>query len=244
MFSNENTRVCWGVRSVGSGGRGVQYSVSSPDILLDSVIEWSDNVGWEGAGWGEFCVEEWGGLIEKNYTFEVEGRSVLFGTIETAFHSFNLFISSSSSRQIEDTCSPSLWDITPNALYGIQTYPSNLQLLPASLRSTPLTITTKALSPCKNIGMAKDILLPFVLNWTFLEPIPDGLVNVDPNAWAVGGGGVLNIPYLFLEDRDAFPMNQPVGIQVSYPLFYWHFSSLITCVLIFLFFCPIGDSNL
>ena len=45
-----------------------------------------------------------------------------------------------------------------------------------------------------------------------MGPIPDGLADVDVNDWAVGG--VLVVPSLYLEDRGAFPMDEPVGIQV------------------------------
>ena len=198
---------------MGSGERGVEFSVLS-EQKLKRALKW-ENVGWEGAGWGELCIEDWGELDEKEYTFVVEGESVLFGTVATANHSFVVSYSSSSSfpDQIDDSCSPLLWDTTPN-LYGIETYPSNLQLLPSSLRSFPFIITTKALSPCKNIGMSKDILIPMIFNWTFLDPIPDGLVGVDPNDWVLEGGGIMNIPTFFLEDRGAFPLDKPVGIQV------------------------------
>ena len=151
---------------------------------------------------------------------------MLFGSVATVSHSFTLSFSSlessSLSRQVvpeDPACSPSLWDTTAPNVYGIQMYPSNLQLLPSSLRSSPFTITTKTLSPCENIGMSKDFLLPFVFNWTFLDPIPGRLVDVDPNDWVAGGeggGAVLIIPSLFLEDREAFPMNQSVGIQVNF----------------------------
>ena len=206
---------------MGSGGRGVEYTVRATEGELEGRME-LEKVGWEGAGWGQVCVKEWGGIEEREYEFVVEGRSVLFGTVTTTSHSFTLTITSpsrsvsSTPRQISDPCTPSLWDTTPN-IYGIQTYPSLLTILPSSLRSLPLTITTKALSPCESIGMSKDILLPFDFDWTFMDPIVDGLADVDPNDWAVAGGGLLNIPVDLLENRDAFPMNQPIGIQVSTP---------------------------
>ena len=210
---------------MGSGGRGVDFTVRAREEELGMVIEWRD-VGWVGAGWGKVCVkEEWeGGLGEREgeeqeYQFEVEGVSELFGTVATVNHTFIVSFPSSSSlsRQISDfSCAPSLWDTSPFSLYGIQTYPSGLVLLPPLLRSSTLTITTKALSPCLDIGMSKDILAQFSFDWVFLDPIPDGLVGVNANDWVTGGGAVMRVPSLFLEDRRTFPMNEPVGIQVTF----------------------------
>ena len=206
----------------------MDFTVRAREEELDTVMEWR-NVGWVGAGWGKVCVmEEWEGALgeregeEREYQFEVEGVSVLFGTVATVNHTFIVSFPSSSSlsRQISaSSCTPSLWDTSPFSIYGIQTYPSGLTLLPPLLRSSTLTITTKALSPCLDIGMSKDILAPFAFDWAFLEPIPEGLVDVNPNDWVIGGGGaIMMIPSLFLDDRGAFPMNEPVGIQV---LFYF-----------------------
>ena len=198
---------------MGSGGRGVEYTITSSEPTLETVLEWRD-VGWIGAGWGEVCVEEWGEVVGEELSFEVEGRSVLFGTTAKSNYSFVVFSSSSSSssnRQILD-CNPSLWDTSLENLYGIQTYPSGVQLLPSSFRSSPFTITTKALSPCTSIGMSKDILLPFKFNWTILDPIPDGLIDVNLNEWSMGSQ--LVIPREYLDDRTAFPLNQPVAIEV------------------------------
>ena len=185
---------------------------------LEGLFEWEE-VGWVGAGWGEVCVEDWGRLLEgegeREFSFTVEGTSVLFGTVAQVNQSFIVSLpssSSSSSRQVS-SCSPSLWDSSPLSLYGIQTYPSGLSLLPPSLRTSPLSITAKALCPCSSVGMSKDILAPFTFNWTFMDPIPNGLADVDANDWA--NGGLLVMPKMFLEDRGAFPMNQPVGIQVN-----------------------------
>ena len=215
------------MRSIGSGERGIEYMVQSTDPGLERVMELRA-MGWEGAGWGKVCIENWEGLEEGEHNFVIEGRSVLYGAVATVSHSFNLsFISPFPLlHQATETCSPSLWDTSTN-LYGIQTYPSNVQLFPSSLRSFPFTITTKVLSPCENIGMSKDILLPFSFNWTFLEPVPAGLVDINPNDWFVEGGAVLNIPSLYLQNRDAFPMDQPVGIEVCL-IFYFAFFSFNT----------------
>ena len=218
QFLQGEKRVCWGVRTIGSGGRGVRFTVTASTSALESVLEWKD-VGWEGAGWGELCVEEWGEAAlegEYEYTFAVEGQSVLFGSVATTTHSFRLSSFGGSESTTDSSCSPSLWDTTPNTLYGIQMYPSGLQLLPPSLRLSPFTVNAKALSPCSSIGMSKDILLPFDFNWTLLEPIPEGLLGVDLNDWSMGAQ--LVIPSSILEDRDAFPMNEPVGIKVRAPL--------------------------
>ena len=179
------------------------------------------NVGWEGAGWGEVCVEDWEEGLgeeegEKEFGFMVVGRSVLFDTTTTINQTFVVSFppSSSSSRQLPSSCDASLWDPSPLSLYGIQTFPSGVTLLPPSLRSSSLTITTKALSPCIDIGMSKDILTPFNFDWEFLTPVPEGLVGVDPNNWVVGGGAVLTIPGEVLKDRESFPMNEPVAIKV------------------------------
>ena len=214
---NENDKtVCWGIKTMGGGGRGVDFTVTSTVNNLENSLQVRKK-GWEGAGWGEVCVEDWGEVGEAgNYSFTVEGTSVLFGTVTAATHSFSLSFSHSlsSSRQATPTtqCLPSLWDTTIPPLYGLQLYPSGHTLLPPSLRSSPLTITTKALSPCPSIGMSKDILLPFDISWSFLGPNLDIFTSVDPNDWA--DGGQLVIPVSFLEDREAFPMNEYVGIQV------------------------------
>ena len=206
-----------------SGERGVNYTVQSSEPTLNTALEWR-NVGWAGAGWGEVCVEEWEALVRERrgpmeeLSFEVIGRSVLFETVVRSTHTFVLFSSNnptSSSRQItppESDCNPALWDTSVDGLYGIQTFPSAFKLLPPSLRSSPFTITTKTLSPCSSIGMVKEMLLPFVLNWTFLEPIPEGLADVDPNDWSIGSR--LVIPSEYIEDRESFPMNEPVTFQV------------------------------
>ena len=192
--------------------------MQTSDSDLEGLLELKQE-GWVGAGWAEVCIEGWEGVLvggeKREFTFLVEGRSVLLGSVATTNQSFTVSLPSSpsSSRQL-DSCDPSLWDSTPSSLYGIQTYPSGLSLLPPSLRSFPLTIITKALSPCTSIGMSKDILAPFSMEWNLMDPIPEGLETIDINSWA--NGGVLVIPSLFLEDRDAFPMNEPVGIQVIF----------------------------
>ena len=207
-------------------------------MALESRLEWRE-VGWEGAGWGEVCMGEWKGVVgeggSQELSFEVVGRSKLFGTVATVTHSFTLFspitpsrsISSSlSSRQLTGpppNCNPTLWDSSLNSLYGIQSFPSGLTLLPSSLRSSTFSITTKALSPCSSQGISKDILHPFTFNWTFFGPIPEGLADVNPYNWSMGSK--LNIPSLYMEDRRAFPLNQPVRIQIriilSFVIFFY-----------------------
>ena len=192
----------------------MNYTVQTSEGKLE--VEWQEK-GWVGAGWGEVCVEDWGVIEEegdREFTFVVEGKSVLFGTVARATHTFNVsFPSSISSPRQISACPPLLWDFSPLSLYGIQTFPSGLSLLPPSLRSSPLSIITKALSPCSAIGMSKDILAPFIMDWTFMDPIPDGLAGLDANDWAEGA--LLVVPSVFLEDRRAFPMNEPVGIKVN-----------------------------
>ena len=212
-----------------SGERGVNYTAQSSEPTLNSALEWRD-VGWVGAGWGEVCVGKWEEVVRKRrrpmeeLSFEVIGRSVLFGTVVRSTHTFTLSSSNTmtslSRRQInppESDCDPALWDTSVDGFYGIQTFPSGFKLLPPSLRSSPFTITTKTLSPCSSIGMVKDMLLPFVFNWTFLEPIPEGLADVDANDWSMGSR--LVIPSEYMEDRESFPMNQPVTFQVLHSSF-------------------------
>ena len=82
-------------------------------------------------------MEEWEDLSEGNYYFIISGRSILFDTVASSTYSFTISpssssrsLSSSSSRQITTniTCSPTLWDSSPNTIYGIQTYPSGKSL--------------------------------------------------------------------------------------------------------------------
>ena len=47
-----------------------------------------------------------------------------------------------------------------------------------------------------------------------MDPIPEGLADVDANDWSAGG--TLVIPSEVMEDRTNFPMNVPVTIQVYY----------------------------
>ena len=227
--TNDYYNICWKIKTENSGERGVNYTITSPtDPILERTLQYK-NIGWVGAGWGEVCIEEWEGLKEgmweeKEYSFQITAESILFQTTTTTNHSFYLSYSppppssSSSVRSVSrslPSCSPPLlWDTTTPSLFGIVTYPSLSQPLPSSLRSSPLTITTKALSPCPTIGMSKDILIPFDFNWTLMDPIPDGLVDVDANDWSVGG--TLVIPSEVMEDRTKFPMNVPVTIQVYF----------------------------
>ena len=221
-------RVCWNVRSEGSGTKGVNFQISSDGDALEDVLVLhtkEEDVGWVGAGRARVCVESWKLLDQGQiYTFEVQGTSALFGTSAIASHSFivssppssgHLITNSStgSSSCQSSSCDPSLWDASPSSLYGIQTYPSGNTVFPSLLREYPLTITTKALSPCSQIGMAKDILAPSVLSWVFTGLIPAGLVDVNPNDWA--NGTRLVIPRDVLEDRKAFPPNELVRIRVS-----------------------------
>ena len=232
QFFKGGKRVCWGVKSISSGERGVIFTVTSSSSTLNDLLIWN-NVGWKGAGWGEVCIEDWGELIgelgeeiRQEFSFEVEGTSILFGSVTNARHSFSVFFgNSSSSTPSSSRCLPSLWDLTPDNIYGIQTYPSGNQILPPSLRSSPFTITTKALSPCLSIGMSKDILIPFTFDWSFLEPIPRPLLDVNLNDWSIGAD--LVIPSSILEDREAFPMDQPVGIQV---IFFLPFSVFFSAI--------------
>ena len=210
--------MCWNVRSEGSGGKGIDFQLNSNDNdLLDALV--LSDVGWVGAGRARVCMEadDWELLDqEQTYTFEVEGTSNLFGTTTTS--SFSFVLSSSSSRSITSprqgsSCDPSLWDASPSSLYGIQTYPSGNTLFPSSLRSYSMPITAKALSPCSEIGMAKDILAPSVFSWEFVGSVPDGLDGVDLNNWA--NGTRLVIPSDVLLDREAFPPNELVRIRVN-----------------------------
>ena len=186
-------------------------------------------------------MRDWRGLIgdrwEEIYRIRVVGRSILFGSVASTHQSFTVFPSSSPSKSPSTLpCDPSLWDTSPDSLYGIQTFPSGLSLLPPSLRSSPLTIITKALSPCPSIGLSKDILAPFTFEWAFLDPIPEGLMGVDINDWA--DGGVLVVPSSILENRGAFPMNEPVfiGVSLSFLFFIFYFLFFIFYFLFFIFY--------
>ena len=213
---------------MGGGGRGVIYEVTQGNSILLGLLEWEDGEGrWEGEGRGKLCMEKegWEELSVGEYVFGVQGTSNLFGSIANASYSFTLSPSFSSSRfsrfspssrsssSRQEKCDPSLWDNSPLSLYGIQTFPSGQALLPSSLRSTPLIITTKALSPCQTVGMAKNILPPSTLSWSFIPPFPSFFDDFNISDWAQGTK--LTIPVQILENRDAFPMNVPVGIRVT-----------------------------
>ena len=205
---------------MGGGGRGVMYEVTQGDSVLVGLLE-GEEEKWEGEGSGKLCMEQggWEKLSPGEYVFGVQGTSVLFGSIANASYSFTLSpsLSSSSSRSSlsprQDNCDPALWDNSPLSLYGIQTFPSGQALFPSSLRSTPFIITTKALSPCQNVGMSKNILPPSTLTWSFISPMPSFFDDFNINDWAQGTK--LIIPVQNLENRDAFPMNVPVGIRVA-----------------------------
>ena len=170
-----------------------------------------------GEGKGRVCIDgsDWERLESgRDYTFEVEGTSVLFETTNTTSFTFLLesrsrHSSSLLSARQEISCDFSLWDASPNSIYGIQTYPSGHTLLPSSLRSSPLIITTKALSPCPQIGMSKDILASSSFFWEFIN---EENKDIDPNDWVVGTR--LVIPQTILEDREVFPPNQPIELRV------------------------------
>ena len=210
---------------MGGGGRGVIYEVTQGNSVLLGLLEWEEEGEgkWEGEGRGKLCMEQegWEELSIGEYVFRVQGTSALFGSIANASYSFTLSPSSSrsfsprsaysSSRQ--DNCNPSLWDNSPLSLYGIQTFPSGQALLPSSLRSTPLIITAKALSPCPEVGMSKNILAPSTLTWSFISPSPSFFDDLNISDWAQGTK--LIIPVQILENRDAFPMNVPIGIRVT-----------------------------
>ena len=194
------------------------YTVSSGGGGLMVTLLELESTGWEGAGWGKVCLlAGWGEeLGEGDYGFVVEGVSNLYRTM--AFTSFSFTVlpplsSTSSPSPSPSSCSPNLWDPSSLSIYGIQTFPSGLTFLPSSLRSNPFHITTKSLSPCNSIQMSKDILPPAKIDWAFLDPIPLELNGVDPNDWA--NGTQLVIPESILLNRQAFPPNEPVGLQVN-----------------------------
>ena len=205
--------MCWQIEAEGGGGKGVEYEILSGD--LEGVLEF-ESLGWVGMGKGELCVKNssWVELDEGNqYSFEVIGRSVLFDRIASTNFSFTLLPHPSPlTRQSSTSCDPSLWNFSPSSVYGIQTFPSGLTILPPSLRSYPLVINAKALSPCSQIGMSKDILAPSSIVWRFDEAIPEGLVGQNPNDWA--NGTQMVVPTELLLDRGAFPPNVVVNLKV------------------------------
>ena len=216
----ENRRVCWEVETKGGGGRGVEFEVESDEVELGGMLE-VEKRGWEGEGRGRVCGERWGELEGgREYEFQVKGKSILFQT--EAQTSFSLFLSPSPPLLPSSSSScptPSLWDSSLSSIYGIQTFPSSLTSLPSSLRSFPLTITTKALTPCEQTGMSKDILPPCSNHWFFPSAPPSGLADVDPNDWSINNGTQLVIPSMFLSNRDAFPAGKEVRISVTTDFF-------------------------
>ena len=222
LFKKKKETICWGLHSIWSGGKGVTYQILTENDELRVSLSFTEIVGWEGAGKAEVCIEggSWGQLsVGQNYTFQVVGTSVLFGTTATSSFTFTLSSSSfsrsllsSSSRQEMTNCDPFLWDPSPSSLYGLQTFPSGTTILPPSLRYVPLTITTKALSPCAQNGMSKDILAPSNFTWEFIGVGGSGGIEIDLNEYA--NGTRLVIPQEILENRDIFPPNEPVGVTV------------------------------
>ena len=231
----EEDEFCWIITSLYNGGRGVIYNIRSENEILNEILE-VETIGWVEEGKGRVCVKE-EDLEEMEaggeYGFSVEGRSELFGTIDVVDFSFNLSFSSDSRRQSpslsssprQTSCSSSLWDSSPSSLYAIQTTPSGHTLLPSSLRSQPLTITTKALlSPCgennneiqyqngEGVWTSKDILSPAGVIWSFLSPVPEGLVGKDIGEW--GNGTRIIIPTSILKNRTMFPPGEGVGMRV------------------------------
>ena len=215
FFFTEET-ICWTFHTSSSGGKGVEFQITSTNNTLLEILT-LENIGWVGMGKARACIA--GNNFEKLdsdqfYAFNIQGTSVLFKTTTSASFTFHLsssklFSSRFSPRQTI-TCDPSLWDSSPTSLYGIQTFPSGHTLLPPSLRSSPLVITTKALSPCPQIGMSKDILMSSSFFWEFLGELGGDL---NPNDWV--RGTKLVIPETILKDRDVFPPNQPVALQVT-----------------------------
>ena len=164
--------------------------------------------------------------MDRTYTFHIQGTSNLFDTTTTTSFSFTLSspppLPSSLSRQIvtnrqtitnSSSCDSSLWDPSLFDVYGIQTYPSGLTLLPPSVRYSPLTITTKALSLCDENGFSKDILSPATFQWEFVSNDTNINDNVEINDWK--RGTMLIIPSDILTDRDIFPPNVPRLLRVS-----------------------------
>ena len=219
---NPEVTICWKVHSIGSGGKGVNYEINSENTTLLSVLSFEPVVGWENVGEGQVCLGggDWDVLKkDQNYTFSIEASSVLFST--SASTSFTFLLSSpstsslhsSTSRQTTTACNLDLWDPSPFSIYSLQTSPSGLTTLPPSLRSTPLTIAAKALSPCNQNGMIKDILPPSSYFWEFVGTISNKLQELDPNIWASGSN--LIIPTTILSDRDIFPPNHAIGFRVT-----------------------------
>ena len=230
-----NANVCWEVAPVGEGGggggrgvgggsgggRGIDYELMvGPDLAGQMVVM---QVGWIGGGKGKVCLigvegGEGGLQIEgdRNYTFGVRGRSRLFGSVsETWFSFYVLGSDTDATPQLPSPCSDSLFSssVVP---YGIVTTPSGNTFLPPSLRFLPLTITTKALSPCGVFGMAKDILTPSTIEWTFLDTSNTN-TEIDLNEWA--NGTSLDIPSSILQNRQIFPPNVLVPIRVTAQFF-------------------------
>ena len=179
----------------------MEYEIQGEEEELNSVLEWEGQGEgeWEGAGRGRLCLQEgWEEGLKggKWYTFSVNGISVLFQTNTTISHSFLVSPSpplppspplspspNPSFSPSPSSCDPYLFDPSPFSLYGIQLYPSLTTPLPPSLRSVPLFLSAKGLSPCGEIGMSKDILAPFQVFWEFLSPFDE---EFDINDWANG----------------------------------------------------------
>ena len=184
----------------------VGWRIDSGEEDLEEVLEWEER-GWVGEGRGRVCLNRTGALEEgREYMFSIRGESMLYEVEGSANFSFFVHRSSSLSSP-----SSSLWDPSPFSLYGIVLSPYLPRLLPPSLRSLPLLLTTHALSS-SSFQTSKDIL-PFAsFDWEFLDPVPEGLANVDPNDWS--NGTTMVIPSSTLQQRTAFPIGETVKVRV------------------------------
>ena len=170
--------ICWGLQVGREGGRGVVYNFSGSDGLLARYLE-------EKGGEGEkrVCVEgeDWENFeAGESYELVVAATSNVFGEIGSS--SLDLMVKSSSSscslpsaisnnkRQQEISCPPDLWETDISSVYGIRTYPSGDLFLPSSIRSEGLSVMVKALTPCQEIDMSKEIFfMSSKFSWKFLS---------------------------------------------------------------------------
>ena len=225
------------------------YEVGSLNEDINKRLKLEER-GWEGEGRTRVCLlkdeegrkrEEKGEREKRDelvvgieYDFWVQGTSNLFRT--TSISNISFLLSPPSPSPSSSSCS--LWDPSP-PLSGIILSPSGDLSLPSSLRSFPLTLTTKALlSSCwegegegeegeewRERG-GKDILAKGNITWMFLNGggrEEEKMGDEELQEWAREGGrgegeggvsGRMVIPSSALVRRDIFPVNIAIGIRV------------------------------
>ena len=213
-ISIDALEVCWNLGALRTGGRGVTYDASRSDPVVVRSLTQKSGVSGE-----RLCVEreDWDNFDSgSTYTLTVDATSSLFGTIGSDSLTFFVregfsstrSVVSSAKRQQESDCAD-LWDEDPLSMYGIQTYPSGNVYLASSVRLEGLTVLLKALTPCEEVAMSREILELGSVSWEFVDH-----PNLDANEYSLGTR--LFLPSSLLQEN--FAPYVPVVVDVSLTL--------------------------